>query len=73
MTEGQISFRANRPITLSVDETVEEAQEGDVFMWDEASAQYVPEQPFDRLLVHDTTGSGDFELVFASDGSPLWY
>lgn len=67
-----IRLTARVPIAITGRDNAQLANENDVYTWDADTAQYGPAQPMDRLITHDT-GAGDFEFVFFSDGSPIWY
>jgi hypothetical protein len=73
MAVDRITLTANLPVAIAGLDEMQLAQEGAVYTWDEAAAQYGPRRPLERLVTFDTTGTGDFELLFHSDGSPIWY
>jgi hypothetical protein len=49
------------------------AEADQVYTWDAEAAAYGPQDNLERLVTHDASGSGDFELVFHTDGSLVWH
>jgi hypothetical protein len=67
-----ITFTTNLPIAFEGADDAQLADDGQVYTWNASMARFMPTDNLERLVTHDT-GAGHFELVFHSDGSPLWH
>ena len=72
MTE-QITLSAPIPVVVAGQDTAQLAAADAVPTWNEDAAEYQPQVPLERLITHDTTGSGDYEIVCHTDGSVVWH
>lgn len=73
MAGDRILLTANQPVAIAGQNGIQLANPDQVYTWDASQSQYGPVDNLDRLVTHDTTGLGDFDLVFHTDGSPMWH
>ena len=59
------------PIVVTGRNDTQLALDDQVYMWSADTAEYKPQHVFERLVTHAVTG--DFAIVFDSDGSPVWH
>jgi len=69
----RITLVSNVPVVIKGKDGANLAEANQVYTWDAASEEYGPQDNLQRLVTHDTNGSGNFELVFHTDGSVAWH
>lgn len=72
MTE-RITLLANVPVVIKGKDGAALAGPDQVYTWDATAEEYGPQDNLGRLVTHDVTGTGNFEMVFHTDGSVVWH
>lgn len=68
-----ITLVSNVPIIIKGKDGAALAGPNQVYTWDAAAAEFSPQDSLERLVTHDPSGLGNFEMVFHTDGSMVWH
>ncbi len=68
-----ITFTSSQAVTIKGRDGAQLANDDEVYTWDADAAAYGPCETLERLVTHDTSGAGSYEMVFQNDGSLVWH
>jgi hypothetical protein len=67
-----IYLSANAPVSIKGADGEQLAQDDEIYTWDADAAAYGPQPGLERLVTHEVS-AGNYEIVFHTDGTLVWY